>query len=111
MLWEAWRPGLGVSVQTLEEVAATSEKIRMDTNILTPMTLFLLPVRYTIPEFQRRYVWNQDEQWEPLWDDVRNAAETYLEEFDRSGGNSVLAAQNMPNHFFGAVVLQDGAWR
>ena len=79
----------------------------MDTNILTPMTLFLLPVRYTIPEFQRRYVWNQDEQWEPLWDDVRNTAETYLEEFDRSGGNSVLVAQNMPNHFFGAVVLQD----
>ena len=79
----------------------------MNTGILTPMSLFQLPIRYTIPEFQRRYVWNQDEQWEPLWDDVRNTAETYLEELERQGNDSVLAVQNMSTHFFGAVVLQD----
>ena len=42
-------------------------------------------VRYTIPPFQRPYVWSQDDQWEPLWEDVRNVAETYLEELERSG--------------------------
>ena len=25
-------------------------------------------VRYTIPPFQRPYVWSQDDQWEPLWE-------------------------------------------
>ena len=55
----------------------------MDTNILSPKALFQKDVRYTIPEFQRPYVWTQDNQWEPLWNDVRNVAEEYLEELER----------------------------
>ncbi len=78
----------------------------MKTDILTPKSLFQKDIRYTIPEFQRPYVWNQEEQWEPLWDDVRNTAEQYLEELDRSDNNSVEAEQRTPPHFLGAVVLQ-----
>ena len=52
----------------------------MHTDILTPKDLFQKEVRYTIPPFQRPYVWSQDDQWEPLWEDVRNVAENYLEE-------------------------------
>ncbi len=55
--------------------------------------LFFKPVRYEIPALQRRYVWNQEEQWEPLWDDVVNKAESYLE-----GEASA--------HFLGAIVIQ-----
>lgn len=78
----------------------------MHTDILNPKDLFLKPVCFTIPPFQRPYVWTQDEQWEPLWDDVRNVAESYLEELERSGGNSGEAEERIKPHFLGAVVLQ-----
>ena len=57
--------------------------------------LFLQDIRYEIPLFQRRYVWEQEEQWEPLWEDVRNTAENRLED---SRGNRA--------HFLGAIVIQ-----
>ncbi len=78
----------------------------MHTDILTPKDLFQKGVRYTIPPFQRPYVWSQDDQWEPLWDDVRNVAENYLEELERSGNNEVEAEQKTSPHFLGAVVLK-----
>ena len=78
----------------------------MHTDILTPKDLFQKEVRYTIPPFQRPYVWSQDDQWEPLWEDVRNVAETYLEELERSGNNGVEAEQKTSPHFLGAVVLK-----
>ena len=78
----------------------------MHTDILTPKDLFQKDVRYTIPPFQRPYVWSQDDQWEPLWQDVRNVAENYLEELERSGNNGVEAEQKTSPHFLGAVVLK-----
>ncbi len=78
----------------------------MDTNILNPKALFLKDVRYTIPEFQRPYVWTQDNQWEPLWDDVRNLAEEYLEQLEQFDDDGVKAQQQTKPHFLGAVVLQ-----
>ena len=78
----------------------------MHTDILTPKDLFQKEVRYTIPPFQRPYVWSQDDQWEPLWEDVRNVAENYLEELERSSNNGVEAEQKTSPHFLGAVVLK-----
>ncbi len=78
----------------------------MDTNILNPSDLFQKNIRYTIPAFQRHYVWTQDDQWEPLWEDVRNVAEDFLEELERSGNNAVEAEQQTKPHFLGAIVLQ-----
>ena len=77
----------------------------MKTDILTPKDLFQKEVRYTIPTFQRPYVWSQDNQWEPLWEDVRNVAENYLEELERSN-SAVEAEEQTKTHFMGAVVLQ-----
>lgn len=79
----------------------------MKADILTLQTLFQKDVRYLIPSFQRPYVWEQDEQWEPLWDDVRNTAERYLEErvADKPGSDA-KAVEKTPAHFLGAVVLQ-----
>ena len=65
----------------------------MQTNLLNPHELFGKPIRYEVPDFQRRYVWKQDEQWEPLWDDVADLAQSLME------GSSEA-------HFLGAVVLQ-----
>ena len=66
----------------------------MQTNLQRPQRLFVQPVRYEIPPFQRRYVWKRDEQWEPLWDDVEKLAQSILEE-----------GRTEP-HFMGAVVFQ-----
>lgn len=49
--------------------------------------------QYAVPLFQRRYVWNLEEQWEPLWKDVQRVAERRL------------CGQLRP-HFLGAVVIK-----
>ncbi|MXZ54910.1 MAG: DUF262 domain-containing protein [Gammaproteobacteria bacterium] len=67
----------------------------METKLITPLELFRLPVRYEIPEFQRRYIWDKDRQWEPLWEDITDIAENILE-----------SATYKEKHFLGAVVLQ-----
>lgn len=54
-----------------------------------------LPQHFVIPLFQRPYVWKQDEQWEPLWQDIRRVAEVRLSQ-----------PHLAPQHFLGAVVLQ-----
>ena len=78
----------------------------METGILTPKALFHKDIRYTIPEFQRRYVWTQEDQWEPLWEDVRNTAEDYLEKLVAANGSAIDAEKNTVQHFLGAVVVQ-----
>ena len=71
----------------------------MDVNLRSLSDLFLQPVQYEIPRFQRPYVWNRDRQWVPLWDDVQHTAERVL---TAQGG---APSQPQP-HFMGAVVLQ-----
>ena len=66
----------------------------MDASKASPQALFGKPVRYEILEFQRPYVWDETQQWEPLWEDVSNLAEEYREK------------GTAPRHFMGAVVLQ-----
>lgn len=34
--------------------------------------------RYHVPLFQRQYVWSEEKQWEPLWEDLRAKAEDHL---------------------------------
>ena len=50
----------------------------METQVRTPQMVFMQPQRLIVPLFQRPYVWNQETQWEPLWDDVTRAAERVL---------------------------------
>lgn len=66
----------------------------MKTSLKCPQKLFMRPMRYEIPAFQRRYVWKREEQWEPLWDDVEDLARSIMED-----------GQTKP-HFMGAVVIQ-----
>lgn len=62
----------------------------------TVQQLFERDVRYTVPLYQRPYVWNQDRQWAPLWDDI-----TALLQHQESGDISGLWT-----HFMGAIVLE-----
>ncbi len=68
----------------------------MDVNIRNLTELFTLNVQYEIPSYQRRYVWNQADQWHPLWEDVQNIAENLAEN-----------GQIKTSHFLGAVVLKN----
>src|SRR4030043_91959 len=49
--------------------------------------------RYVVPLFQRQYVWNREDQWEPLWEDIRRKHRDQVKE--RMG----------PPHFLGAMVI------
>ena len=68
----------------------------METQVRTPQMVFMQPQRLIVPLFQRPYVWNEDNQWEPLWGDVVRVAQRLL---------SDPTARHHP-HFLGAVVLQ-----
>lgn len=67
----------------------------VETNVRTPMQIFSLPQRLLVPLFQRPYVWDEEEQWDPLWNDIRRMAELRLRE-----------PSSTATHFLGAVVVQ-----
>ena len=67
----------------------------METNVRTPLDIFHLPQHLVVPIFQRPYVWDEAEQWAPLWQDIRRVAELRLAD-----------AYSQATHFLGAVVVQ-----
>jgi hypothetical protein len=68
----------------------------METQVRTPQAVFMQPQRLVVPLFQRPYVWNEENQWEPLWKDMARMAEKLV---------SQPGMKHYP-HFPGAVVLQ-----
>lgn len=67
----------------------------METHVLTPQDIFMQPQHLVVPPFQRPYVWDKEDQWEPLWQDVRRLAELRLTQVSAD-----------PKHFLGAIVVQ-----
>src|SRR5450755_2715079 len=51
-------------------------------------------IRLVVPLFQRPYVWQQEKNWEPLWESIHDVAERGLRE-----------GTTQRPHFLGAVVL------
>ena len=49
--------------------------------------------RYEVPLFQRQYVWNLEDHWEPLWEDIERK---FVQRLDGTAP---------PPHFLGAMVL------
>lgn len=66
----------------------------MDTRVQSPGQLFQLTQTLVIPLFQRPYVWTEERQWIPLWEDVERLVELRM--------NQAPSA----THFLGAVVMQ-----
>lgn len=60
--------------------------------------LFDSPIVYVIPNYQRTYVWNKSDQWEPLWQDVTTIASLLLDQD---------AVPDLEPHFLGATVLKE----
>lgn len=56
--------------------------------------LFELDVRYVVPLYQRPYVWDEEDQWEPLWEDILVLL------------RDEAAMAGVQSHFLGAIVLE-----
>ena len=66
----------------------------MKANAVPLLALFKQKMRLEVPLFQRQYVWNCDQQWKPLWEDIERKFSEYLE-----------GRKDAPIHFLGAMVL------
>lgn len=66
----------------------------MDSRTFTIQQIYQDRRQYRVPFYQRPYVWNRDDQWGRLWEDIRDKAEARL------FGDKVVP------HFMGAVVLE-----
>lgn len=69
----------------------------MKTDTLRFRDLLQKDIRLVVPLFQRAYVWNESDQWQPLWEDIRGIAEDLLKDKFRRP------------HFLGAIVLEQVA--
>ena len=59
--------------------------------------LFERDVRYAVPLYQRPYVWDEDEQWEPLWATCSSSSSTR---------SAMVAHRPTYSLFLGAIVLE-----
>lgn len=66
----------------------------MDANTRKLERIFDQTVTYQVPLFQRPYVWDRENNWEPLWDDIQSLLDKHLRR------------ANIHPHFLGAVVLE-----
>jgi Protein of unknown function DUF262/Protein of unknown function (DUF1524) len=73
----------------------------MKADALTPRELFEGTVQYEVPAFQRPYVWNEEDQWEPLWQDVKRVTEKVLD-----AGIDPQDQEAIGGHFLGALVFK-----
>lgn len=69
----------------------------MQVGTLAVQHLFEKDVHYSVPLYQRPYVWNEDDQWRPLWEDLQALAET------------IAAGKPARAHFMGATVQDQPA--
>ena len=66
----------------------------MDAHAVPLLAIFEKKMRLEVPLFQRQYVWSQEHQWEPLWEDI---SRKFIENLD--------GRRDAPVHFLGAMVL------
>jgi hypothetical protein len=59
--------------------------------------IFSAQTRYVVPLFQRPYVWAKDDQWQPLYDDIRELADRVLDPPPH---------KPVAGHFLGTAVLE-----
>lgn len=58
--------------------------------------LFGNKIQFIIPLFQRHYVWDMEDQWQPLWEDIE----------DKSNQRLLQQQRDKFSHFTGAIVIQ-----
>jgi hypothetical protein len=66
----------------------------MDVHKSSLLAVFDAKQRLEVPLFQRQYVWGEEQQWLPLWEDI-----------ERKFTEALEGRKDAPNHFLGAMVL------
>jgi len=66
----------------------------MKANAVSVLAIFEKKHRLEVPLFQRQYVWKQEQQWGPLWEDISRKFTEYID-----------GRKDAPVHFLGAIVL------
>jgi uncharacterized protein with ParB-like and HNH nuclease domain len=66
----------------------------MDVHKSSLLSVFDAKQRLEVPLFQRQYVWHEEQQWLPLWEDI-----------ERKFIEALEGRKDAPNHFLGAMVL------
>ena len=77
----------------------------MNPQTRTLAELFQGDLVYVVPSYQRLYVWNQEDQWAPLWSDVEDIANVLVRDAV-SRDTEEVDANSAKAHFLGAVVLK-----
>ena len=79
----------------------------MQADTLNLKDIFRKDTRYVVPRFQRPYVWNEEEHWQLLWEDLRHVVDELIDrraeatdQFEREE-----AQLETSPHFLGAIVL------
>ena len=58
---------------------------------------------YVVPRYQRLYVWNEEDQWAPMWEDMIEIAKNLCNHAMKQESN---AFERQESHFFGTLVLK-----
>ena len=66
----------------------------MQAHAISLLAIFDTKMQLEVPLFQRQYVWNQADHWEPLWEDISRKFSEYID-----------GRRDSPVHFLGAMVL------
>ncbi len=69
----------------------------METTNVLVSSLFGNEIQYIIPLFQRHYVWDEENQWQPLWEDIKEKVNRRVSED---------TDKRSTQHFTGAIVIQ-----
>lgn len=90
---------VAIAIHVFTQYAAlrATEVPIMQPNYIEIAKLFSNDERFTVPLFQRPYVWTREDQWEPLWEDVKGV----LERLESREGDAPVAS-----HFLGTIVLE-----
>lgn len=79
----------------------------MKADTLDLKDIFRKDTRYVVPRFQRPYVWNEEEHWQLLWEDLRLVVDELMERREQAEDQLEReeAQINTSPHFLGAIVL------
>lgn len=77
----------------------------MQTSDYTINDLFNGENVFLVPRYQRLYVWNEEDQWAPLWDDVLHIAERLFDDA-KQRGSAEIDQSKAESHFIGTLVLK-----
>lgn len=79
----------------------------MKADTLDLKDIFRKDTRYIVPRFQRPYVWEEEEHWQLLWEDLRLVVDELMQRREDADDRFERdeAQLNTSPHFLGAIVL------